>query len=390
MIHIRCGTALAAAVLAVLVSGCGGGSTSAPAPAPISTGSPSNPTGLTLLSTVVIPALTTGGTFSFDIGTVDSTSSHYYLADRTSKALDIINTGSLTLAQVFGGFTGPAPSNDNAGPDGVVVVPGGNVFVGDVNSVKVISPTSNAVLTVIAMATSGDRTDEGCYDPDDKIVMISNPADQPPFTTWINATTNTIMTNFSFPGSTGLENCVYDPGTKNFFINNDGTPANPNGELDVFSAASVVAGHPVMSGSFTLGACAPAGLVLGLNEQLLVGCDPPAGNPEITQVLSATTGAIVKTIGGIGGEDEVAFDPLFKRFYTASRNMTSTGIAGGTITPVLGVIDAQTLTLLGSIATGVNAHSVAVDPTNGHVFVPVQPTASSAGGINVYKIAGGP
>src|SRR5476651_566005 len=107
MFSFRFGGAVGAAILAALFTGCGGGSTSAPAP--ISTGSPANPTGLTLLSTVAIPALTVGGpAFSYDIGAVDSSLSHYYLADRTSKSLDIVNTTTLALTQVTGNFTGPA------------------------------------------------------------------------------------------------------------------------------------------------------------------------------------------------------------------------------------------------------------------------------------------
>ncbi|MFN2461811.1 MAG: hypothetical protein ABR591_14215 [Candidatus Velthaea sp.] len=347
-----------------------------------------------LLSTVAIPGVVLGAPFSYDIGIVDSTLGRYYLADRTNKALDIVNTTTLALTQVQGSgataFTGPNANNDLAGPDGVIVATGGNVFVGDVNNVKVVNPTTNTIATTIPITTSGFRSDEGCYDPDDKIVMIANPADAPPFATFINATTNAVIAKFSFTGSSGLEQCAYDPGTKSFFINNDGTTANPNGELDVFTAASVVAASPKLSSVIPLGNCAPTGLALGLSEQLLVGCSPPTGSPQITQVVSATSGTIVKTITGIGGEDEVAFDPYLKRFYTASRNMTSTGVAGGTVTPVLGVIDAQTLTLLGTVPTSPGSHSVAVDPTNGHVYVPVVATATTPGGINVYKLSGGP
>jgi hypothetical protein len=74
-------------------------------------------------------------------------------------------------------------------------------------------------------------------------------------------------------------------------------------------------------------------------------------------------------VAGVGGSDEVWFNPGDGRFYTASRN-NPTG-------PVLGVIDARTQTLV-QVAPTVNrppgtAHSVAVNPRNNHVFVPLPP-----------------
>jgi hypothetical protein len=57
--------------------------------------------------------------------------------------------------------------------------------------------------------------------------------------------------------------------------------------------------------------------------------------------------------------------------------------------PVLGVIDAGTNTWLVNVPTNNNSHSVAVDPSNNHVFVPLQSggictTQSSNGCIGVY------
>ncbi len=201
--------------------------------------------------------------------------------------------------------------------------------------------------------------------------------------------TNAIKTKYAFAGSSGLEACAYDPATKNFFINNDGTPANPNGELDVIPAASVVAGAPTVSATYPEGNCGPAGIVLGPNDNLLVGCDAPAGDPQITLIMSAANGSIVATITQVGGEDEVAYDPLSQRYYTASRDMTANGVsqtgnANAQFTPVLGVIDARTNTWIENLPTGAGAHSVAVDPTNGNVFVPVPPTATAPGGVDIF------
>jgi hypothetical protein len=53
--------------------------------------------------------------------------------------------------------------------------------------------------------------------------------------------------------------------------------------------------------------------------------------------------------------------------------------------PVLGVIDARTNKLLEKVAIkGGNPHSVAVDQTNGHVFMPVGAQDGGCGCIHVY------
>jgi hypothetical protein len=337
---------------------------------------------------IALPNLPAGGTFTYDIGTVDAAARRYYLADRKNTSLDIIDLTTFAVRQV-GGFSGQKPSNDNSGPDGVAFVPGGSVYVGDVNVLKVVDPVAGTVTATLATGTAGFRTDEGCYDPDDHLMMFANPADSPPYMTFVSTTTNTIVGKITFPTSIGLEACVYDHGTKTFFFNNDGTPANPHGELDTILATTAVAGTPVVAQAFPEGNCGPAGIDLGPSENLIIGCDAPAGDPQITLIMSATTGAIVKTITQVGGEDEVAYDPHLNRYYTASRDMTANGIsvtgqAGAVFTPVLGVIDAATNTWIENLPTGANAHSVAADSATGNVFVPESPTATAAGGVALF------
>ena len=375
---------VACALICGGLSACGGGSASSPA-----LGTGSTPFGFKQL--LALPGLPAGGKFSYDIGVVDTTTHRYYLADRTNASLDIVDTTNLTPAgiRLVPGFTGAKASNDISGPDGVAAIPGGSVYVGDVNTVKVVNPAAGTIVATVATGTAGFRTDEGCYDPDDGLMMFANPADTPPYASWISTSSNTVKAKLLFAGSAGLEQCVYDPGTKNFYINNDGTPANPTGELDVISAASVVAGSPVVKAAYPEANCGPTGMALGPAEHLVIGCDAPAGSPQITLIMNALDGSIVKTVTQVGGTDEVAYDPKFNRYYTASRNMTASGIsatgaAGATFTPVLGVIDASTNAFLVSFPTVTNSHSVAVDSTTGTVFVPVAPTASSPGGIFIF------
>ncbi len=95
--------------------------------------------------------------------------------------------------------------------------------------------------------------------------------------------------------------------------------------------------------------------------------------------MDARTGAIVATIMQVGGSDQVWFNPGDKRYYLAARGMTSNGLKSGTPTPVLGVIDATTNTWIANVPTGPNAHSVAANPINNEVFVPLKGL-----GVGVY------
>ncbi len=107
---------------------------------------------------------------------------------------------------------------------------------------------------------------------------------------------------------------------------------------------------------------------------------PPPHPPAVTAapvsiIMDAKNGSIDKTIKGISGNDEVWFNSGDGRYYLAARAQP-----GG---PVLGVIDAKSQELLQLVPT-VNqatvpapstqpgsAHSVAADPHNNHVFVPL-------------------
>ena len=79
---------------------------------------------------------------SFDISFVDPANEVYLLADRTNKSIDVVDTSTNTLTHQLTapapGFAGavlcPPPSNaanDCAGPDGVLVANGHQIWVGD-------------------------------------------------------------------------------------------------------------------------------------------------------------------------------------------------------------------------------------------------------------------
>ncbi|SAL84962.1 hypothetical protein AWB74_07120 [Caballeronia arvi] len=359
----------------VVVSGCGGNDDSGPA-----SSSPN------LITNIAVPNASSPP-FSFDIGYTEA--GRYYLADRNNKAIDVVDTKSNALiAQISGPFAGVGATTDASGPDGIVGITGTNtIYVGDVDSVKVVDTNALKTIKTIAISNSGSRVDEGCYDPDDHLVMFASPGETPPYVTILSTTTQAVVSKLVFNGSSGLEACTYDSTTKNFYINNDGTTANPDGELDVIAASSVSTGTLKISKAFPLGKCSPSGLALGPNSDILVGCDPSAGNPLITLILDRNTGAQLASVP-FGGVDQVTYDSASNRYFLPARHYVSSGTAAASgFTPQMGVIDGTTRQLLYKVSIGAGAHSVAVDGTLGQVYVPFQPGSSTQfanGGISVF------
>jgi hypothetical protein len=182
-------------------------------------------------------------------------------------------------------FAGAKASNAVSGPDGLNTV-GRQLYVGDVNSVKIVDPTTKQVVKTIVVGTEGVRADEGCFDAVHGLFMISTPEASTPYATFINPVTQTIVATVTFTDSAGtpsagLEACVYDAGTDTFYVNNDGTTTNPHDELVAFPGASLRAIPAGTSVNYTAlagmkasseGNCDPTGLALGPGTDIAVGC----------------------------------------------------------------------------------------------------------------------
>jgi hypothetical protein len=81
-----------------------------------------------------------------------------------------------------------------------------------------------------------------------------------------------------------------------------------------------------------------------------------------TVIINPAAAPSVVASFNVSGEDEVWYDPTTGRWFISARSNSSG--------PVLGVIDSSTDALLQLISTDLSAHSVAVDPISGEVFVP--------------------
>ena len=417
--------------------GCGGGGSN--------NSSPPAATGPVLLATMPVTGISSAVSFAFDLGQVDATAKRYYVTDRTNQSVDVFDTTTNALVtQLKNNFTGckttpngpldasclpvagVAVNNDASGPDGLDVV-GANLFVGDVNSLKVMDKTSGAVVrTIVIGAASGLRADEGCFDSVDGLYAISSPGESPPFMTIVDATSHNTLATLYFQ-SAGLEACLFDATTGNFFVNNDGSAANPRGELDGYSAATFVALKPGTAAATTgtqyffpgatisgatpaaavafpgttvahpLGNCDPTGLALGPGTDIGSMCRQGVVGELLTfQILNKTTGALVKELNA-GGGDQIAFDTVSNRWFLSDSRWTAGGTScgGGSVacplTPVLAIVDGTSRAVITRLDNGNNSHSVAVLPgvggAPGKVFTPF--TAPSAAGGGAAFLNGG-
>jgi hypothetical protein len=366
-------------------------------------GSDDNPDSPHLVQQIPVTGVGAGTNYSFDLGLVSGNT--YYFTDRNSLAVDVVDipTAKLT-AQITGAganaFAGLKPSNANSGPDGLNVV-GTLLFAGDVNSVKVIDPTTKQVTKTIVTGTQGVRADEGCYDATHGIYMISTPEASTPYSTFINAATQTVIATVTFTDSAGapsagLEQCRYDTTTDTFFLNNDGTTANPHGELVAMPGAAIRAiaagatvNYTALTGvrMYSEGNCDPTGLALGPGTDIAIGCrEATTAAPLLVQILNRNTGTVVASVNA-GGGDQLEYDAGSNRYYNAGSRWTASGNAAvngacsatSPCTPVLSIIDASTHAIVTQVPTGNNAHSVAVDPASGQVFMPISSATAPAG-----------
>jgi hypothetical protein len=354
-------------------------------------------------TTIPVPASpdnNVGGVFAtYDISFFDPTTQLDYVADRSNASVDIFSAATNSFVGRIGGsghvFSGQTASNDTSGPDGVVI--GNNkLWVGNGNSTLLSFnlPFNTPAFAPIATGpASANRVDELAYDPVSHQVLAANNAASPaPFLTYVDANTDSITHQVTFNGlngtpnaTDGIEQPAYDPVTNRFYVSVPQVNGTGPGGVAQLDAAGHVTNFfdLALLGLGAGGVCGPTGLASG-GGSLMVGC----GNGSQSVILHPTAGAngSITIIPGVGGEDEVWYDPVTKRYFLSARNNP-----GG---PVLGIVDALSGALLQKLATTPGDHSVAVDPISGKVFVPFGAVAGNticpSGCIGVFAPLVGP
>jgi hypothetical protein len=185
----------------------------------------------------------------------------------------------------------------------------------------------------------------------------------------------------------GLGGMVYIPQTGHFLLTN----GNASGDITLGTVDEIDPFHPItptgpfvpaVINSFPIFSCMPTGLNLGPGTDVMVGCadhDGRAFSPN-TVIINGTTGQVLTTITNVGFVDETWYNPGDNNYYLGARDMP-----GG---PVLGVINAGTRQWLQNVPTNGNAHSVAADPKNNHIFVPLPSGGQNCETINADGCVG--
>jgi hypothetical protein len=89
------------------------------------------------------------------------------------------------------------------------------------------------------------------------------------------------------------------------------------------------------------------------------------------------SGSIVSLITSVSGSDELWYDPVTHDFYVTGVNAGGDRVIAVIGDGVYSILQSIDLTSLG--AGIVNAHSVAVDPLNGDIFVPLEGSTATGG-----------
>jgi hypothetical protein len=329
------------------------------------------------------------GLGAFDISFVDPATGLYVLSDRTNGSVDMVDAATDKFIGRVSGFQGVVltngvANNNLSGPDGVLIIQHKEVWAGDGDStVKVINLKTQKIVDTIS--TGGKfRADEMSWDSRHHILAVANNADTPPYLTMINTDTHKVLghvvmdgTNGTPDATNGLEQSQWSPETGMFYVSVPQVGSDPSvGGFSVIdpSTMKVVTTYLVQN-------CSPAGLTLGPRHRALLGCSASFGTSPnvITQsvVVDIRDGGIVANIPQVGGSDEVWYDRGSNHYYLAARNHADNT---GKISPILGVVDADTNMFDGGPATSTTAHSVAADRISRRVFVPigfVPPTAAA-------------
>ena len=278
--------------------------------------------GYKLLNTIKIPTGLAGN----DISWVETATARYYLADRGSApsvapTIDVIDTRS---EQFLTSIVLPSP------PNGVVGIPRAHeIWAGLNDSTVVVIDTDNNTISHVISTGGTARADEAAYDPVDRLLLIANDQDTPPFVSFISTQSYSVVKKVSYDGSQapkstgGIEQSVWDGQAGKFYLAIPATAANPNGEIDELdpTTACVTRSMPTVCKG-------PSGLVLIPNERLMTACG---------DVLDIVTGHVVTTVQGVGG-DEIWYNSGDQRIY----------FGGGTNRIGVSVVDANSYALTAS------------------------------------------
>jgi hypothetical protein len=340
---------------------------------------------------------------NFDISWYDSARDRFYFADARRGAglgaLEVIDVQTGTVLNTITGFLGfNATNRAKMGPDGVLVINGNEAWVGDGNTtIKVVDVDKAAIVDTIDISsppfTMGTtRADEEAYDAYNHIVLMTVPDGPLPYFALIDqsgpiGTPHKVLNYVAVQDGTngGIEQPVWDPVTRKFYLNVPNSNSNPLGgdlyQIDGPTAKITAVYH---------GPCAGRGLTLLPGSRAMSSCGA---------VFDLASGAILsgqatQKNGTAITADETWYDSGDDRVYFGNNQGTVLNAStydlirmSGTAVRLglsAGTIDTATYTVVTNLfgfplpvgQTGAQVgvfggHTVAASSTNLHVFYPV-------------------
>lgn len=275
------------------------------------------------------PITVPGGPGGFDWMLVDQARHRLYAAHGGTKTLAVLDLKTQKLQQIaVGEVSGAAvDASDNK----VFVACGDN---------KVVVLDNDTLKKTAEVAVSGP-VDDIKLDPKNGMVYADH--DDGAEVWVINAKTNTLAGAIAVAGAP--EEMAYDAGSDRMYQN-----IKPADTIDVIDPAT----SKIVAVWKTAPASSPHGLVLDTATHRLFS----AGGNGMLAVVDSKTGRVTASVAIAPGTDQIDFDPRRQRIYCASR---------GFISVVQETADGARI--LGNVPSPRGAHTLAVDPATGAVWV---------------------
>jgi DNA-binding beta-propeller fold protein YncE len=329
--------------------------------------------GLKQVGTIAIPGepITQLG-----VMTIDQSSGLGYLAEKDNKAVDVFDTKTNKFVSRITGFVGQTKNGDDSGPNGVIVVnDGAELWVSDGDStIKIVDLKSGQISATLA--TGGKvRANAMAYDPKDKIVIVANSNDEPPFLSLISTEPgNKILAKIPVAESgENLERSSFHAASGMFYTVIPVLRADPTKGI----LAQTDAKNGKLVKLHALDGCHPHSLQVVSDSTIFLGCSSahganakPGGD---LAVFDIATGTITARGAGLGGNGSSDLNPKLGQYYHATTAAT------------LMVVDMKTAKPIQKISTSQGARSIAASQANNRVYLATIAKGGPCGGcIQVY------
>ncbi len=287
--------------------------------------------------TPTAPLSVPGGPGGFDWMLVDQARHRLYAAHGGTKTLVVLDLKTQNLRQIGAGDVSGA----------AVDTADGKVFVACGDN-KVVVLDNDTLKKTAEIAVSGP-VDDIKLDPTNSRIYADH--DDGAEVWVINAKTNTLVG--AIPVAGAPEEMAYDIKADRLYQN-----IKPADSVDVIDPAT----NKVTAIWSTAPARSPHGLVLDPSSRRLFS----AGGNGMLSVLDTKTGRPIASVAIAPGTDQIAFDPIRRRIYCASRGFIS--VVQET---------AAGAKLLGNVAAPQGAHTLTVDTATGNVWISYRDGAAS-------------